>query len=126
MVANSFDHRAGGGVADAEPLAAAAALVASIEDAPALLDNVGLIIKERDRVYSLLQEIPGINPWPSYGNFVLCQFAPGRAVPIFEALAGRGIFVRNFSSDRLLDCFRIAVGTPDQTDAVIEALKEIV
>jgi histidinol-phosphate aminotransferase len=107
-------------------VAAEAALVASIEDAPALMENVDLIVRERDRMYSLLQEMPGVNPWPSYGNFVLCQFAPGRAVPIFEELAGRGIFVRNFSSDRLLDCFRIAVGTPDQTDAVIEALKEIV
>ncbi|MCH8206562.1 MAG: histidinol-phosphate transaminase [Chloroflexi bacterium] len=107
-------------------VAAEAALVASIDDAPALLDNVDLIVKERDRMYSLLEEMPGVNPWPSYGNFVLCQFAPGRAEPIFEELASRGIFVRNFSSDRLRDCFRIAVGTPDQTDAVIEALKEIV
>ena len=107
-------------------VAAEAALVASVEDAPALLENVDLIVKERDRMSSLLGEIPGVNPWPSYGNYVLCQFAPGRAVAIFEELAGRGIFVRNFTSDRLRDCFRIAVGTPDQTDAVVEALKEIV
>lgn len=107
-------------------VAAEAALVASIEDAPALLEKVDLIVNERDRMYSLLGKMPGVNPWPSYGNYVLCQFAPGRAVPIFEALAARGIFVRNFSSERLQDCFRIAVGTPEQTDAVITALKEIV
>ena len=91
-----------------------------------MLEKVDLIVNERDRMYALLSKMPSVNPWPSYGNYVLCQFAPGRAVPIFEALAARGIFVRNFNSERLQDCFRIAVGTPKQTDAVITALKEIV
>ncbi len=107
-------------------IAAEAALLASLEDAPALLHNVDLIVQERERMFSLLKDIPGVNPWPSAGNFVLCQFAPGRAGEIFEELAGRGIFLRNFGSERLRDCFRIAAGTPEQTDAVIAALKEIV
>ena len=107
-------------------VAAEAALVASIEDAPGLLEKVDLIVEERDRMYALLQEIPGVTPWPSFGNYMLCQFAPGRAVPIYDELAARGILVRNFRSERLRDCFRIAVGTPDQTDAVVAALKEIV
>ena len=107
-------------------IAAEAALLASLEDAPALLHNVDLIVQERERMFSLLKDIPGVNPWPSAGNFVLCQFAPGRAGEIFEELAGRGIFLRNFGSERLRDCFRIAIGTPEQTDAVIAALKEIV
>ena len=107
-------------------VAAEAALVASLEDAPALLDNVDKIVQERQRMFSMLEAIPGVTPWPSFGNFILCQFAPGRALEIYEALAMRGIFVRNFSSDRLQDCFRVAVGTPDQTDPFIAAMKEIV
>ena len=106
--------------------AAEAALLASLEDAPALLENCNRIVKERERLFSMLQAMPGVAPWPSLGNFILCQFAPGRAQDIFEALAARGIFVRNFGTDRLQDCFRIAIGTSEQTDAVVEALKEIV
>ena len=107
-------------------VAAEAGLLASLEDAHALLDNVKLIVQETKRMFSLLEAMPGVTPWPTYGNFVLCQFAPGRAQGIYEGLASRGIFVRNFGSERLQDCFRIGVGTPEQTDALIAAMKELV
>ena len=107
-------------------VAAEAALLASLEDAPALMKNVRLIVEERERAIGLLEAMPGVTPWPSYGNFILCQFAPGRAQRVYEGLANRGIFVRSFGSDRLRDCFRIAVGTPEQTDALVQAMGEIV
>ena len=83
-------------------VAAEAALMASIEDAPALLDRVRRITQERDRLFSLLEEIPGVTPWPSSANFILLQFAPGRAQLIYEGLAERGIFLRGFDSQRLV------------------------
>ena len=107
-------------------VAAEAAILASLEDAPALLEKVALITEERERMHSLLESMPGVTPWPSYGNFILCQLPPGRAQAIYEGLAKRGIFVRNFDSERLRDCFRIGIGTPDQTDALIEALNQLV
>ena len=107
-------------------VAAEAALLASLEDAPALMENVSKIVSERDRMFSMLEEISGVTVWPSQGNFILCQFAPGRSQGIFEGLSNRGIFVRDFGSERLQDCFRVAVGTPDQTDAFIGALKELI
>ena len=107
-------------------VAAEAALMASIEDAPALLANVHRLVEERQRMFSLLESMPGVTPWPSDGNYILCRFAPGRALEIYEALARRGIFVRNFGSERLRDFFRISVGMPHETDAVIEALRELV
>ena len=107
-------------------VAAEAALLASLEDAPALLDNVKLIVDERERLTSLLNELPGVTCWPSSGNYVLCQFAPGRAPELYQGLARRGIFVRFFNTDRLRDCFRAAIGTPEQTDALVDALRELV
>ena len=107
-------------------VAAEAALLASIEDAPALLEQVALITAELKRTHSLLESIPGVTPWPSYGNFILCQFPEGRAHAIYDGLVSRGIFVRNFDSDRLRDFFRIGIGTPDQTDALIDAMKALV
>ncbi|MCL0028836.1 histidinol-phosphate transaminase [Dehalococcoidia bacterium] len=107
-------------------VAAEAALMASLEDAPALLESVGKIVAERERLHAALETLKGVTPWPSKGNFILCQFAgPLEALRGYEELASRGIFVRNFSLDRLRDSFRVAVGTPDQTDVFIEALREI-
>jgi histidinol-phosphate aminotransferase len=107
-------------------VAAEAALLASLEDAPALLANVGKIVAERERLHRALEALPGVTPWPSAGNFILCQFAePGEAERAFEELASRGIFVRSFGSERLRDSFRVAVGTANQTDAFIAALREI-
>ena len=107
-------------------IAAEAALVASLENADALLERVQIIVEERDRMFRLLAEIPGVSPWPSYGNFILCSFAPGVAGSVYDGLAARGIFVRRFSTERLADTFRITVGSPPETDAVIAAMKDLV
>lgn len=107
-------------------VAAEAAMLASLEDAPRLLANVGKIVSERDRLFAELEAMNGITPWPSEGNFILCQLAnQNEAERIYKDLTYRGIFVRNFSSARLQDTFRVAIGTPTQTDAFIKALREI-
>ncbi|MBM3945305.1 MAG: histidinol-phosphate transaminase [SAR202 cluster bacterium] len=107
-------------------IAAEAGLLASIEHAPELQKHVDTIVTERERMVSLLKRLPGVKPWPSAGNFVLAQFAPGKAQGVFDGLAKRGIFVRKFGSERLRDCFRISVGTSAQTDGLIAAMKELV
>ena len=105
---------------------AEAAALASLEDADTLLQNVAKIAAERDRLYTLLEAMDGVRPYPSSGNYVLCEFAPGRAGEIFEGLAQCGIFVRSFSHPRLRDHLRISAGTAEQTDAVIAALSDLV
>ena len=107
-------------------IAAEAALIASLEDSEALLERVQVIVDERERMFRLLNDIPGVTPWPSYGNFILCSFAPGMAGPVYDGLAARGIFVRKFSVHRLADSFRITVGIPRETDAVIAAMRDLV
>lgn len=107
-------------------VAAEAALLASLEDKEYLLGNVRRIVQERERMFSLLRQVPGVTAWPSAGNFILCQVAPGRGAEVYRGLAERGVFVRSFRTPRLRDCFRVAVGTPEQTDAFIAALREVV
>ena len=97
-----------------------------MEDSEYLLSNVKLIIDERERLYSLLLKIPGVTPWPSEGNYILCEFAENEAERVYEGLASKGIFVRSFGSSRLKDFFRIAIGTPEQTDILIEKMMELV
>ena len=107
-------------------VASEAALIASLQEAPTLMAEVDRIVQERGRMFDLLSTIQGVTPWPSAGNFLLCQFGPGRAGQVYDGLARRGIFVRKFGAERLQDHFRVSVGTSDQTDRLVDALKELV
>lgn len=107
-------------------IAAEAALIASLQDSKSLLDRVKIIVDERDRMFQLLDGIPRVKPWPSFGNFILCGFSPGTAGIVYDGLASQGIFVRRFSSERLKDAFRITVGNSRETDLVIASMKELV
>jgi len=74
----------------------------------------------------LIKQIPGIQPWPSRANFILCKLPEGRGKEIFEGLCGRGIFLRYFGSSQLKDYVRVSVGLPRETDTVITALTDLV
>ena len=105
--------------------AAEVALLASLEDLSHLRRNVEAIVNERERLFARLSTIPGIRPRPSSANFLLCEIDNEKALPVFEALASRGIFVRYFNAPRLRDSLRISVGRPEHTDALVSALEEI-
>ena len=107
-------------------VAAEAALLVSLDDADYLLGNVELVVNERERVFSALNGIRGIGPRPSRGNYVLFEVPPGRANEIYEGLAAKGIFLRRFGHPRLKDFIRTSIGTPEQTDALLGALRELV
>ena len=107
-------------------LAAEVALIASLENMPALLERVGAIVAERERMHRLLAAIPGVKPYPSQANFILCQLPEGSGQGIFDGLCNRGIFLRHWSSPRLKDCVRVSVGLPEETDAVVAALTELI
>ena len=103
--------------------AAEAALMASLEDLPTLQERVSWICQERDRMYGLLEEMPDVFPWPSEGNFILCQVPEGKGKIVYEGLAYRGVFVRYFAQGSLSNCIRVSVGTKDQTDQFLGTLK---
>ncbi|MFW6105208.1 MAG: histidinol-phosphate transaminase [Chloroflexota bacterium] len=105
--------------------AAQAAVLASLADIDYLRANVTKIIKERERLFGKLKELDWLRPYPSQGNFVLCALPEGRAREIWQQLRKKGIFVRYFDTSRLKDCLRISVGRPEDTDALVKALKEV-
>ena len=88
--------------------------------------TVEKIVSERSRVYESLARVEGVRVWPSEGNFILARMSGASRVR--ERLRDeRSILVRDFSyAPGLADCLRITVGTPEENDAVIEALSEIV
>ncbi len=104
--------------------AAETAVLASFDGLAGLRERVGWIIDERDRMNHLLETLPGVVPWPSEANFILCDVPEGKGRAVYEGLAAHGVFVRYFSNARIKDCIRISVGTPEQTIQLMAALAE--
>ena len=102
------------------------ALVASIDDAGFLLNNVRRILVERDRVFKLLTGIDGLRPIPSSGNYILCEVKDQKKDHVVSGLENEGIFVRTFNTEALGNYFRTAIGTPDQSDRMISVLQQLV
>ena len=62
---------------------------------------------------------------PSESNFLFARPASKCAGELFAALRERGIFVRYFKGPRTGDRLRITIGTDEQMDALLSALREL-
>lgn len=91
------------------------------------LSDVNAMIKalvdEREQLAQQLFQIPIVETvYPSDANFLLVKIK--NATGIYEKLAAQGIVVRNRSNVMLCDdCLRITVGTPDENNELIKAIK---
>lgn len=114
-------------VKDSYPVdaAAIAAATAAIRDQAWFKANVGKIKAERARLTERLSGL-GFEVPAGRTNFLLARCAAKQAKDIYEALMQRNIFVRYFELAGLEDKLRITVGTPEQNDVLLNALKEIV
>jgi histidinol-phosphate aminotransferase len=86
--------------------------------------RVASIKAERDRVGAALAAFDGVEPFPSGANFILFRTADGQAT--WEGLLEAGVLVRNFARwPRLDDCLRVTIGRPEENDAFLAAMKEV-
>lgn len=98
------------------------AILASLEDAPLLMERVRLIVEERERMADHLRKLGFVRPYPSAGNFLLCEIQGHEARDVRDQLRSQGILTRYFDAPGLRNCIRISVGRPHDTERVIEAL----
>ena len=106
-------------------VAALAALRESLADRDYLMDNVGRVVVERERLLRDLAAVPILRPFPSRSNFILCDVTGADARDVREQLANRGILIRHYATPRLSNSLRISVGRPEQNEALLAALHEI-
>ncbi|HJS18035.1 MAG TPA: histidinol-phosphate transaminase [Anaerolineales bacterium] len=107
-------------------VAASVAAQVSLEHVEELTQVVQQLMTERTRLYSALQDIPYLEPYPTHANFILCKVISRDAADLKSRLAQEyGIFIRYFNKPGLRDHIRISIGRPQDTDALLKALMEL-
>lgn len=103
---------------------AIAAATAAILDQAYFQQNIKKIKAERARLTQQLRNL-GFDVPDSSSNFVLAKYKKTKASEIYEKLAERKIYIRYFDYPGLNDKLRITVGTSEQNDKLLLALKAI-
>jgi histidinol-phosphate aminotransferase len=102
---------------------AQAAALAALEDDAHLARTLDDSATERARLTAGLANL-GIAPFPSAANFVSGRM-PFAASIAMEELRKRGILIRDWRDPDHLQEIRITLGLPEDTDAVLAALRDI-
>jgi len=87
--------------------------------------RVAGLVEERGRLSAALADLD-VDLWPSGANFVL--FRPRRCdgADVWQELVERSVLIRNCASwPRLEGCLRVTIGTRDEDDRFLAALREV-
>jgi histidinol-phosphate aminotransferase len=89
-----------------------------------LLQQAEQIKRDRAKLYDLLSKIATVKVYPSEANFLLFRVADATA--IFNGLKQRGVLIKNLDGGHplLKGCLRVTVGTPEENERFMAALKE--
>ncbi|MBW3576443.1 MAG: histidinol-phosphate transaminase [Actinobacteria bacterium] len=97
------------------------AALAALDLGPAMLTHIPRVTAERARVAAALEALPDVTVFRSSANFLLFR---SDVADLFQRLLDRGVLVRDFSTrPRLEGCLRVSVGTVQENDRFLEALR---
>jgi histidinol-phosphate aminotransferase len=96
-----------------------------LDHADVLQEQAQRIIAERERLHRELAALPGVEPFASEANFVLARVPDAQKV--YDGLMARKVLIRTLHGGHpLLErCVRFTVGTPEENDAVLAAMKDV-
>ena len=95
----------------------------ALENNSYYMDNCKTIIKNREYTEKALTEL-GFYVIPSKANFVFAKSDKIDGEALYLKLKAKGILVRHFTKERIKDYNRITIGTMEQMNALIQAIKE--
>ena len=88
-----------------------------------LAHGVKRLVGERERLIARLGDVPGVRAHASDANFFLLELLTADPKAVLDALARRGVLVRDVTSYPLLArCLRVSVGSAEENDAFLHAL----
>lgn len=98
--------------------------VEAVKDKEYFEKTVEKIVKTREKVKKELEEL-GFTCTDSSSNFLFATHNMKSAEEIFKALKEKDIFVRYFNSPRINNYLRITIGTDNEMEELVKALREI-
>lgn len=102
-----------------------AAGMGSIKDEPYFIANCKEIISLREETSQALHKM-GFTLTPSKANFLFAKHERVGGEEIYLKLKEKGVLVRHFTDERIKEYNRITVGSAEEMQALLTALKEIV
>jgi histidinol-phosphate aminotransferase len=103
---------------------AQAGAIAAIEDQTHLEMTSAKVMQTRSKLLSELSGL-GFETLPSTANFIFTRHPKHAGEKLYQALRDHGIIVRHFKLPRIENFLRITIGTDEQSDELVAALKEI-
>lgn len=97
--------------------------IASIKDKAYFEDTVAKIIATRERTANELKKL-SFKVLDSSTNFLFASHSKHNAKDIFEYLKSKNIFIRYFNKPRIENYLRITIGTDEEMNAFLKAVKE--
>ena len=84
-------------------------------------------LAERQRMLGELQAIDAIKAYPSRANFITVRSLTTAGEAVYRKLIDHGILVKNLHGYHpvLENCLRFTIGRPDENDALLAALRQI-
>ena len=81
-------------------------------------------MQDREQLVTAMREL-GFMILPSAANFIFARHAKQSADDLAQSLRKRNIIVRHFKQSRIENFLRITIGTAQQCQELVKALKEI-
>ena len=103
---------------------AQAGAIAAIEDQAHLEKTSAMVMQTRSKLIEQLRVL-GFDTLPSTANFIFTRHPKHSGAKLYQALRDRGMIVRHFKSARIEEFLRITIGTDEQSEELVTALKEI-
>ena len=88
------------------------------------MENCRKIIETRSWSERALKDL-GFEMTTSRTNFLFARHPDISGDELYKRLKDRGILIRHFKGQRICDYNRITIGTPEQMEKLVEAIKEI-
>jgi histidinol-phosphate aminotransferase len=101
---------------------AIAGAAAAFEDKAYFEQTCQRVIESREAVVAGLEKL-GFEVLPSAANFVFARHPDKDAATLAAGLREQGVIVRHFKQARIAQFLRITIGTPEQNQALLDALQ---
>ena len=98
--------------------------VKAIEENGYYTENCKRIIENREFTVASLKEL-GFDILPSKANFIFAKSDKIKGEELYMSLKDKGILVRHFKNERIKEFNRITIGSREEMESLIIAVKEI-